>query len=847
MKREGVEQLAVGVVVSLLVVGMFALPWPGAKAQGSAPSWSVGDYWEHRGQADVMGMPYVATLKQQVVGTESVVVGGVAYDTYRCAGWQNVSWGPVSAQMTGNLFYRASDLALVREDMMASGTEMVATFDPPLRSFVFPLFNGETWSSTTLVNVTVGGTPSSQRLTYDYTVSGPQAVTVPAGTFPAFNVTQQERGVPGNWSAVFYSDAAGFYVRAASPFMTGDVFNLDLAYYRYAPNRPPTPPAITANPNPANAGEPITFTASATDPDGDPVAYSWRFGDGATGAGSPVAHAFAVAGAYTVNVTASDGRGGNSWAEKVVTVLFVDRTPPTISNASVAPNPQEFGQSVRIAAAVTDDVGVASVAVEVRGPFGVILGNLTMAYDPGTGEYAATGTFLKLGSLTYAVWALDAAGNAASASGSFLIRDTTAPSVTGAAADPDPAEFGGSVTLSARAADLAGVTVVVAEIRDPSGTLYVSAMGAAGGDLYRYVFRPEVLGAHTYAVTAMDPSGNRGAAAGAFLVRDTTRPSLTAVAAAPDPAELGGRVAVSCTASDRSGIASVRAEVRDPSGAVLGNFTMENLRGGAYEHAFAPGRVGTYAYTVTASDGAGNVALATGAFVVRDTKAPVANAGPDRVVPRDTVITFDGRASTDNDRVNNFTWTFDDGGPKTLYGATPSYRFGRSGVFAVTLTVRDPSGNVGSDVARVTVLPTTGTIQGVVKDESGTPVEGATVRLMRGSTETASGTTAANGSFRFSDVEPGSYTVEGAAVGFRTDAKAVTVFAGQTSTVALTLSRGAAAPAPGWVLLAVVAVLVLAAVAAAFVLRRRARRSRDRGPPEKQGGGPKGPARLDPR
>jgi len=74
-----------------------------------------------------------------------------------------------------------------------------------------------------------------------------------------------------------------------------------------------TPPVVassataTANPTPASAGQTITFSVAATDPDGDPLTYTWYFGDGSTGNGATVTHVYAAAGLYNVIVYVNDG------------------------------------------------------------------------------------------------------------------------------------------------------------------------------------------------------------------------------------------------------------------------------------------------------------------------------------------------------------------------------------------------------------------------------------------------------------------------------------------------------------------------------------------------------------
>ena len=70
------------------------------------------------------------------------------------------------------------------------------------------------------------------------------------------------------------------------------------------------PPAITSGPAAsvpsAAIGQSLTFTVAATDPNNDPLTYTWNFGDGTTATGASVAHSFAAAGTFTVSVNVSD-------------------------------------------------------------------------------------------------------------------------------------------------------------------------------------------------------------------------------------------------------------------------------------------------------------------------------------------------------------------------------------------------------------------------------------------------------------------------------------------------------------------------------------------------------------
>jgi PKD domain len=56
-------------------------------------------------------------------------------------------------------------------------------------------------------------------------------------------------------------------------------------------------------------GQALSFGATASDPDGDVVQFSWDFGDGSVGAGANTAHTYSAPGIYTVTLHVSDEVG----------------------------------------------------------------------------------------------------------------------------------------------------------------------------------------------------------------------------------------------------------------------------------------------------------------------------------------------------------------------------------------------------------------------------------------------------------------------------------------------------------------------------------------------------------
>lgn len=89
-------------------------------------------------------------------------------------------------------------------------------------------------------------------------------------------------------------------------------------------NQPPTL-SLTSSADYVPVGATVTFTATATDPDGDTLAYSWQnFGDTSVKIVSPnssvITRTFSTAGTYIVSCTVSDMKGGSTTQNKLITV-----------------------------------------------------------------------------------------------------------------------------------------------------------------------------------------------------------------------------------------------------------------------------------------------------------------------------------------------------------------------------------------------------------------------------------------------------------------------------------------------------------------------------------------------
>ncbi|MGE5245125.1 MAG: PKD domain-containing protein [Betaproteobacteria bacterium] len=145
-------------------------------------------------------------------------------------------------------------------------------------------------------SATDDGLPAGAPLTTSWTqVSGP-------GTAAFADAANQTT------TATF--DAAGTYVLRLTATDTALSSSADTTItVNPAPNQPPVG-ATAGSSYSGTAGQPVSFAGSATDPDNDPLTFTWGFGDGATATGASATHIYQTAGTFTVTLTVDDGKGG---------------------------------------------------------------------------------------------------------------------------------------------------------------------------------------------------------------------------------------------------------------------------------------------------------------------------------------------------------------------------------------------------------------------------------------------------------------------------------------------------------------------------------------------------------
>ena len=105
----------------------------------------------------------------------------------------------------------------------------------------------------------------------------------------------------------------------------------------------------------AYVGQSTLFDASGSQSANPIVSYAWQFGDGATGEGMTITHAYMAPGSFTVTLTVADDRGLSSTAQHVIRV-DASASHPIATPPPVATPPIEEGPPVPVISAPSEGI-----------------------------------------------------------------------------------------------------------------------------------------------------------------------------------------------------------------------------------------------------------------------------------------------------------------------------------------------------------------------------------------------------------------------------------------------------------------------------------------------------------
>ncbi|MHA1149880.1 MAG: choice-of-anchor X domain-containing protein [Promethearchaeota archaeon] len=392
-------------------------------------------------------------------------------------------------------------------------------------------------------------------------------------------------------------------------------------------NTPPTVSNTAASPDPGDpeAGDILLIYATVTDvsgvssvtayieyPDETVITTLTLYDDGTHNDPTPGDNNYTNSwdctgqsvGTYFIDIRAVDSSPDSNVQNQnnAGTFTLEDQTAPSVGTVSATPDPLELESTLTITAQVTDFSGVSSVTAYIQHPNEILVQTLTLYDDgPGGGHGDATAgddiytnqwttiSSNALGNYFIDIRAVDSSPNSNTIntedSDTFVLRDTTSPSLSSATITPDSGQPGQSFVINVNAIDPSGVTSVWASIQQPDNVLIESVQlfddgahndGIAGDDTYGGTWSSTGYGEGTFYVdiNATDgstvPSANTGWLYNIdndITITDTNGPTIQNSQANPangDP-EQGAVFTITSQVTDVSGVLEVWATIEDGS------------------------------------------------------------------------------------------------------------------------------------------------------------------------------------------------------------------------------------------------------------------------------------------
>ncbi len=265
------------------------------------------------------------------------------------------------------------------------------------------------------------------------------------------------------------------------------------------PNRPPVA-AASATPATVNVGSAVTLSAAgSSDPDGNPLSYAWSIASRPVGSVAAISGATSatasfvpdVAGAYTLQLTVSDGSLSASALASVTANAVATNRPPVIVTVP--------GTVATVAAPYAYDVDATDPDAGDTLTYSLTAAPANMSINPSTGLINWSPTPVQVGSQPVTVRVTDAAGLFATQSYSITVGSQPTALELSAAINPAIANAGQSVTLTTLVSGGNGGAVTLSATLD--GTPLVLTAGSA-------TFAAPAAGVHTVRVTATGSAVN---------------------------------------------------------------------------------------------------------------------------------------------------------------------------------------------------------------------------------------------------------------------------------------------------------------------------------------------------
>jgi len=497
-------------------------------------------------------------------------------------------------------------------------------------------------------------------------------------------------------------------------------------------------PSFTVSPSAPAVNQTVFFNGQAsTAGQGHTIdSYRWNFGDGTSGSGSTVTHAFTATGTYAVQLTVTDDVGASVTSNGTAVLVSNAAVNPPTANFTFSPSAPVPNQAVLFNAS-SSTAGAGHTLSSYAWDFG----------DHGTGTLVSPShTYTTTGTFTVTLTVTDEIGQSSVTSKTVTIATTagTPPTASFTFSPAAPAPNQTVLFNASSSTPGAGHTI------PSTGYAWDFGDGATGTGV-----TPSrsysAAGTFTVTLTVTDEIGQTSVASRAVTISSSAAtpptPAFTFSPANPGVLEKVFFNASTSTPGAGHTIATYAWTFGD------GNTGSGVTPTNTYDKA------GTYSVQLKVTDEIGQSATsAAQTITVGNPPAPTANFTSSPLAPvTGQAVVFDASGSTtaQGQTITNYAWNFGDGtavincpstgssssadcAPNTS-GRIASHSFTAAGTFTVNLVVTDSAGRIGAKSAQVIVGTGNPTAVLVLSKTGGTSIQadGSLSTFMSGSTSIA--------------------------------------------------------------------------------------------------------------
>lgn len=277
---------------------------------------------------------------------------------------------------------KAYDLSTDTETHLVSGKPLSARFPEGIsgRKVLYNVYDDQTGASRSWIYDMAAAT--NTQVSPQGLAAYPEAI---AGNYVYWttpsccNLEVLQRLEVGGGPAITISDAGFIGGVAASGERV--VWSTSGVLWHYGPALPNASPEVgLTGSNSTVEGQSVSFSAARSfDPDGDPLTFTWTFGDGSPAESGPAGthgsrtHAYPDNGSYTLTLVVTDGRGGSTTSQMLVSVSNAAPSATLVAPSSATP-----GAAFTLELTGAADAGTADVAA-----------GFSYAFNCGNGVYVA--------------------------------------------------------------------------------------------------------------------------------------------------------------------------------------------------------------------------------------------------------------------------------------------------------------------------------------------------------------------------------------------------------------------------------------------------------------------------